>query len=51
MEGLSKKRKRTHGHGQQRCGDCWGRGDIRGLKGNVKEKYNKDFKKIDFISF
>ena len=35
MEGLRKKGKRTHGHGQQ-CGDCWGAEHIRGLKGNVK---------------
>ena len=27
------KRKRTHGHGPQ-CGDCWGEGETRGLKGN-----------------
>ena len=29
------KGKRTHGHGQQ-CGDCWGEGSIRRLKGNIK---------------
>ena len=33
VEGLSKKRKRTHGHGQW-CSDCWGKGDMRGLNGN-----------------
>ena len=40
VEGLSKKEKRTHGHGQQ-GGDCWRRG-IRELNGNGK-KYNKDY--------
>ena len=34
VEGLSKKEKRTHGHGQQ-GGDCWRRG-IRELNGNGK---------------
>ena len=39
MEGLSKKEKRTHGHGQQ-CGDCrWNR-YIRGLNGNGKNNKN-----------
>ena len=33
--GFEQKGKRTHEHGQQ-CGDCWGEGCIRGLKGNVK---------------
>ena len=37
--------KRTHGHGQQ-CGDCWGLGGIRGLKGIVKNtikiKFNRE---------
>ena len=35
VEGLSKKGKRTQGHGQQ-CGDCWGEDGIRGLNGNGK---------------
>ena len=38
--GSEQRGKRTHGHGQQ-CGDCWGKGGIRGLKGNGI-KYNKD---------
>ena len=33
VEGLSKKEKRTHGHGQQ-CGDCWENAGLRGLNGN-----------------
>ena len=45
--GIEQKGKRTHGHGQQ-CGDCWGRGHIRGLKGNgknpIKIKLNKKYK-------
>ena len=32
---MKQKRKRTHGHGPQ-CGDCWGKGGIRGLNGNGK---------------
>ena len=32
---MSKKEKRTHGHGQQ-CSDCWGEGSVRGLNGNGK---------------
>ena len=40
------KGKRTHGHGQL-CGDCWGKGSIRGLNGNGK-KYNKD-KEVTYI--
>ena len=43
MEGLSKKVKRTPGHGQK-CGACWGKGYLRGLNG-VGEKYNKKKKK------
>ena len=43
--GIEQKGKRTHGHGQQ-CGDCWGLGGIRGLKGNVKNtikiKFNRE---------
>ena len=35
VKGLSKKEKRTRGHGQQ-CGDCLGEGDIRALNGNGK---------------
>ena len=34
-EGIEQKGKRTHGRGQW-CGDCWGEGGIRGLRGNVK---------------
>ena len=33
--GIEQKGKRTHGHAQK-CGDCWGSGSIRGLKGNGK---------------
>ena len=33
--GIEQKGQRTHGHGQQ-CGDCWGKGSIRGLTGNGK---------------
>ena len=40
VEGIDQKGKRTHGHGHQ-CGDCWGKGGIRGLNGNGK-KNNKD---------
>ena len=39
VEGLEKKGKRTHGHGQQ-WGDCGG-DTVRGLSGNGK-KYNKN---------
>ena len=39
VEGLSKKDKRTHGHGQQ-CGDYWGVGGIRGVNGNGKNTIN-----------
>ena len=35
--GIEQKGKRTHGHGQQ-CGDCWGKGDIRELNDNGKNK-------------
>ena len=42
--GIEQKGKRTHGHGQQ-CGDCWGKGAIKGLNGNgkniIKVKKNK----------
>ena len=38
--GTEQKGKRTYGHGQQ-CGDCWGKGDIKGLNGNGN-KYNKE---------
>ena len=38
--GIDRKRKRTHGHGQQH-GDCRGEEHIRGLNGNGK-KYNKN---------
>ena len=33
--GIEQKGKRTHGCGQQ-CGDCWGKGRIRGLNGSGK---------------
>ena len=36
--GIEQKGKRTHVHGQQ-CGDCWGKGGVRGLNGI---KYNTD---------
>ena len=29
------KGKKTHGYGQH-CGDCWGEGSFKRLKGNVK---------------
>ena len=50
--GIEQKGKRTHGHGQQ-CGDCWGEGGIRVLKGNEKKKINekKEKKRHYFISF
>ena len=32
---IEQKEKRTH-HNQQ-CGDCWGKGSIRGLNGNRKK--------------
>ena len=35
VEGLNKKGKRTHGHGQQ-CDDCQGEGSIREQNGNGK---------------
>ena len=41
--GIERKRKRTHGHGEQ-CGDCWGEGGIRGLNGN-----GKNIIKINFL--
>ena len=34
-EGIDQKGKRTRGHGQL-CGDCWGKGSIRGQNGNKK---------------
>ena len=33
--GIKQNGKRTHGHGQH-CGECRGRGRIRGLNGNGK---------------
>ena len=40
---MDQKGKRTHCHGQW-C-DCWGKGDIRGLKGNVKNTTKIKLKK------
>ena len=39
MDGL-RKRKRTHGHGQQ-CGDCGGEGEVRGTNINGKNIIKK----------
>ena len=33
--GIKQGRERTPGRGQQ-CGDCWGEGNLRGLKSNGK---------------
>ena len=33
---IEQKGEKTHGHGQQQCGDCRGQGGIRGLNGNGK---------------
>ena len=35
--GMSKREKRAHGCGQQ-CGDCGGKGCIRGINTNGKKK-------------
>ena len=37
--GIEQKGKMTHGHVQQ-CGDCWEKGDLRGLNGNGKNTIN-----------
>ena len=31
--GMEQKGKRSYGH---QCGDCWGKGGIRGINGNGK---------------
>ena len=41
---MSKKEKRTHGHGQQ-CGDCWGEGGMRELNDNGKNTIKIKLKK------
>ena len=50
VKGLSKKGKRTHGHGQQ-CGDFGGEGKvaIRVLNGNGKKIQLKIF--LKYVSF
>ena len=43
--GTGQKGKRTHGYGQY-CGDCWGKGSIRGLNGNGKNTIKIKLKKL-----